>query len=63
MPIRFAAATAAVAAASLQLAAETVTFTEDTEVFRNPGQGWAALTKWQLTKKDRSLPLGELPRP
>jgi hypothetical protein len=45
MPIRFAAATAAVAAASLQLAAETVTFTEDTEVFRNPGLGRAALTK------------------
>ena len=41
--------------------ARTVTFTEDTEVFRNPGQGWAALTKWQLTKKDRFLPLGELP--
>ena len=41
--------------------ARTVTFTEDTEVFRNPGQGRAALTKWQLTKKDRFLPLGELP--
>jgi hypothetical protein len=62
MTIRLASATAAVAIVSLQLAAKTVTFTEDTEVFRNPGQGWAALTKWQLTKKDRSLPLGELPR-
>ena len=60
MPIRFAAATAAVAAASLQLAAETVTFTEDTEVFRNPGQGWAALTKWQLTKIDQDVNLGQL---
>ncbi len=45
MSIRFAAALT-VAAASLQLAAETVTFTEDTEPFRNPGQGWTALTKW-----------------
>ena len=62
MTIRLASATAAVAIVSLQLAAKTVTFTEDTEVFRNPGQGRAALTKWQLTKKDRSLPLGELPR-
>ena len=60
MTIRLASATAAVAIVSLQLAAKTVTFTEDTEVFRNPGQGWAALTKWQLTTKDQDVNLGQL---
>lgn len=38
----------------------TVTFTEDIEVFRNHGQGWTALTKWQLTQKDQDVNLGQL---
>ena len=58
--MRFAAAMTVVAAATLQLAAETVTFTEDTEAFRNPGQGWSAISKSQLTKADQEVNLGQL---
>ena len=59
MSMRFAAALAATAAA-LQLAAETVTFTEDTEVFRNPGQGWTSGTPWQFVRKDPDVNYGQI---
>lgn len=59
MYMRFAAALAATAAA-LQLAAETVTFTEDTEVFRNPGQGWTSGTPWQFVRKDPDVNYGQI---
>ena len=59
MPMRFTIATT-IAAATLQLAAETVTFTEDTEVFRNPGQGWTAVSKWQVRKPEQEVNLGQI---
>lgn len=60
MTIRLASATAAVVVVSLQLAAETVTFTEDAEVFRNPGQGWTALSKWQVKQPEQEVNLGQI---
>lgn len=60
MSVRFTTAITFVAIASIQVAAETVTFTEDAEVFRNPGQGWSAITKWQLTQKEQEVNLGQL---
>lgn len=60
MSIRFVMTMAAIATTSLQIAAETVNFTEDTEVFRNPGQGWAAVSTWQVNKKEQEVNLGQI---
>ncbi len=54
------AATLTLIAAALQLGAATTTFTEDPGIFRNPGQGWSAVTKWQLMKKDQEVNLGQI---
>jgi len=42
------------------LVAAPVSFTEDTEVFRNPGQGWSSGTKWQFVRKDPDVNYGQI---
>jgi len=61
MTKRLIIAVAAFAALSADaLRAEFVTFTEDTEVFRNPGQGWSSGTPWQFERKDPDVNYGQI---